>query len=329
MAFSLSRLERMYLANETTYGVIPALAGSNACRHARLVMNNDVAVIQRIDKTGSRSQTPGTAGRKFANWSCTLGMAGSGTAGTPPKSDPFLRAVFGKAPTGSVYTFDDAIPSISIWSFRQPAGLSQRVCHGAVATRGIFRLGEDAASMDFSGTGQWVLQSDQFAVAGVDATQKGGLVSFPVEPTPVATDAGLTIGFTGSVTADGNVMANIRTAQVEINTLNEVVRDTFGSFYPDDVQGGERTVNLTFSVYDKNDTGTERLREVANSKTPVDITLVVGLVAGNIWTFALKNVQLAAENLNEPNLRYASDYSGSRAYSTTLTALDEMSLTLT
>lgn len=334
MAFSLSRNEHGYVKLESAYGTIPTFANTDAFRFVRAAMLNDVAVIQRPDKTGSRSQTAGTPGRKFARWTCEMGLSASGSVGVKPHVDPFLVALFGKAPTVNagvsvVYSMDDAIPSLSLASYRSRSNnITDRILHGAVVTGATFNLGQDAATWAVEGTGQWVLESGQWANA--DATQKGGLSSFPAEPgAPDASDGGLTIGFTGSFTGPDGAMGNIRQSQIRVLTYNDTVRDTFGEFYPTETEGDERVVTLAFSVYDKDDTATEKLRQYANAKTPIDVTMVVGTVAGNIWSFALNQIQLAAANLNDNQRRWAMDFGESRAFATNISSLDELVLTLT
>src|SRR5262245_7767535 len=101
--YALSRLERLYLQVETTYGQIPnstgtaTVAGSNACRHIRATMDNDVALIERPDKTGTRTMQVGVAGRKFAQWSAEMSIAPNGLAGTAPDMDPLMQMIFGQA----------------------------------------------------------------------------------------------------------------------------------------------------------------------------------------------------------------------------------------
>lgn len=339
MAFALSRNERCYVQLESTYGTIPNTAGTadlgndDAFRHVRFQCMNDVQVIDRPDKTGTRSQTVGTAGRKFARFALEMGLSAYGSAGDKPRVDPLLEALFGKAgtvvaSTSVTYDLDDAMPSVSIWSFRTPAAVSQRVVHGGVISNATFNLGQDAATWAVEGEGQWMLQDDYFSVA--DATQKGGLTSFPTEPAaPNPADAGLTIGFTGAVTMGGNSMATIRQAVIRVFTGNESVKDTFNEFYPTTTQGAERRVTIAFSCYDDDSTGIYDLREAANDKTAVDMIIQVGTTAGNIWTFNLESVLLAPEQLNDNQLRYASDYGDSRAHASGVTSLDEVQLVLT
>jgi hypothetical protein len=327
--YSLSRLERLYLNKQPTFGVVPGVG--NACRFIRLGLNNETATLLRPDKTGSRSQTVGILGRSFAKWSLEMSMHASGTAGVIPDCDPLLVGLFGQdavivGGTSVTYSLNEAITMLSIASYRTPSTLDQRIAHTCVVQEATFNLGQDVATWTSSGEGLWVIGSNSFS--GLDATQKGGLGAFPVEPTPT-TNGGIIAGFTGVATLAGNVIATIRTAQIRFQTQNMMVKDTFGSYYPTLTEGGERTVTTSFSVYDDDTAAIQTLKAASDAKTPIDIDYQIGTVIGNRWTFHLKNVQLAPFNLNDQQLRFAMDVGESRAYATSLTSGDECTLVIT
>ena len=75
------------------------VAGGDAARHISLGMQNQPGTIQRADKTGSRSQTVGSAGRSSATWNLSASLVTAGTAGVVPDLDPLFKAVFGQAAT--------------------------------------------------------------------------------------------------------------------------------------------------------------------------------------------------------------------------------------
>jgi hypothetical protein len=100
--YSFSRLEWAYLQNQPTFGTIPNTSGtasvtnSNACRFMRMELQNEVALLERPDKTGTRSQEGMTSGRKVGRWSIEMSLAANGTPGTVPDCDPILVAMFGQ-----------------------------------------------------------------------------------------------------------------------------------------------------------------------------------------------------------------------------------------
>lgn len=121
--YSFSRLERCYLQQQPTFGVIPNSTGtasvgnSNACRFMKMTLQNEVALLERPDKTGTRSMEGMIGGRKMGKWSLELSVNGNGTPGTAPDCDPVLAAVFGQTAavgsgTQTVTSSTDATPIV-------------------------------------------------------------------------------------------------------------------------------------------------------------------------------------------------------------------------
>lgn len=329
MAFSLSRNERLYINPEATLGTIPAFTGADACRHIKATLVPDVALLVRQDKTGSRTRTPGVAGRKTGKWTVEMSLAANGAAGVVPDCDPLLQAVFGQAATVNAgtsvsYALSDAIQSFAMASYRTPASVMQRIAFGCVVQDATFNLGQDIATMSVNGECLWVLDSVNFAAT--DTVGKGGLASFPVEPSSPVTNGGIIAGFTGQATFDSNVLANIRTATLKIGTGNDIVKDTFGAYYGTTTEGDLRNVTLSFSLYDDDTTGTTNLYQKAISKTPINVTLQIGTVTGSKWTFTITGIQLAVPNLDDGQRRWSASFGDSQASGSSLTALDEVAL---
>ena len=334
--FALTRLERLYLQMETTYGIVPntagtaTLVGGNACRHTKFSLDNVVNLINRPDKTGTRSAQVGVPGRCSAKWKAEMAVA-CNIAGAAPNMDCFVQALMGQA--GSVtnpltatvdggyhYGISDNVLSMSIYSFRQPASEDQRVAQGAVVTSGTFMIGNDVYTAEFEGEAQWGNSSNQFSVQ--DTTQKGGLTAFPTEPTNPATIGNIIAGFTGTFTSGGVTVANLRTVTIKHVTNNTVVRDTFGSLYGTAPEGDERMVTVAFSLYEDDSTGFANLIAAANLKTPLTLIAKGGITSASICLHTLKGVQLEHPTRSEAR-RYIADFPESRAHGSSLTARDE------
>jgi hypothetical protein len=331
-SFSLSRNERLYVVKEVTYGTVPAIGNNDCCRFIEMALDNTVELIPRPDKTGSRSRTRGEMGRSFGRWSVRMSLAGSGVAGTLPDCDPFLEATFGKAatvvPATSVaYDLDDAIPSLSIASYRTPSTLNQRICHGAVVQEARFTFGANVAEARFSGEGQWTLGSMHFDAA--NTVQKGGLGAFPAEPVAPVTNGNMVIGFTGLITVDGSTIAYMKSGELIIRPANEVVKDTFNAYLPDSAEGDERQGSCTFIVDDKDETSMDNMLTKAVAKDPVTCIFQLGLNAGNIWTFTLRNVQLDHPTYTDGQRRFRANFGDNPAHATSLSSLDEFELAIT
>jgi hypothetical protein len=237
-----------------------------------------------------------------------------------------LQMLFGKAATGGVYTLDDTIVTGNIWSFRRPSTADQRVIIGAVLQNFQFTLGQDVAEWSCDGIGLGMLTSKGYATADTDL--KGELGSFPTEPgSQTYLDAGLIAGFTGSIVVDGVTLAAIRTATIKGNTGNALVEDAFGHYYPVDPEGDERKFQFAFNAYDDDTSGMAQLKEAAEKKTPITASVTVGTVAGNIFTFALAGVQLDQSQLDDSGRSYVVNFGDGQVNGSSVTALDEMTLT--
>jgi hypothetical protein len=337
MSYAFSRNERIYLQKETVFGTIPntggtaTLSGSNACRHIKASLTPEVALLVRPDKTGARTATAGVAGRKIGRWSVEMSLAANGAPGVVPDCDPLLVALFGADATINTgvsvsYALADVVKSFCLWRFRTPSSVMQQVAFGAVVNEATFNLGQDIASWSASGECMWVLDSVNFS--GTDATGKGGLTAFPSEPASPVTNGGIIAGFTGQATFDSNVLANIRTATLKITTGNAIVKDTFGSYYGTTPEGDMRAVALSFGIYDDDASGTTNLYQKAITKTPINVTLQIGTVTGNKWTFTVKGVQLAVPSLDDGQRRWSASFGDSQASGSSITALDEVALTI-
>jgi hypothetical protein len=329
MAFSQSRNEHLYLQAESTFGVIPnssgtaTVSGSNACRFMQFSLTPKVEVLMRADKTGTRSRTAGISGRRSASWSCTMDLAANGSAGVVPDCDPILQATFGGA--GSISA--DAVKSFSGWSFRTPSSMMQRVAAGAIVKEATFKLGENIATAEFSGDCLWIPDSVNFSA--LDTAGKCGLSAFPSEPGSPVTNGLPTVGFLGAATFDGNTMANIRSATLKIGTGNDINRDVFGSYYGDAAEGDTRAISLEFSIFDSDVTGSTNLYQKALTKSAINVTLQIGNVAGNTWTFTVKGVQLETPAISDGQRRWVANFGASMASASSITATDEVGLVIT
>lgn len=355
MATSLTRLERVYMQDQSDFLYIPGgqadglgtatLAAGDAVRHIRVSMNNEIDLLVRRDKTGSRTATQGTRGRASGRWSYEGSVSPSGVAGDAPDIAPLLKSVFGAGPTtgasgkvpSSVYGselspacmwkfVDSALLPFTMWSFRTPSGLAQRCAFGCIPNELTFNLGQDIAELSASGECKFVIDSYYFDEAGATIGEKGGISAFPSEPASPVTAGGIVPGFKGVAKIGGTTIARIRTATVKINCGTAVVKDNFGSELPDELEGDMREVTVAFSMYDSDDAIVQDVWEAATTKAGLDIMLAIGSVAGNMVVMLLKNVQLASHALDDGQRKYVLNFPESRAYGTDLTSADEITL---
>ena len=338
--YSNTRTQRLYVQSEVTWGTIPntagtaSLAGSNCCRMSALTFNQTQQEIVRSDKTGTLGITMGLLGRRTCNWSTKMSLALAGAAGGKPDMDPFLTAIFGKActvvtSTSATYALDDNSPSVTIWDFNTPSTVTERAILGCVASKAKFDIGADEPSVEFSGQGLAILDTDIYATA--DATSKGGLTqaSFPTEPATPVTNGVPAPGFTGVVTLDGNAYSIFRTGSISLDVERELPMDGFNSYYGLAPAAGLRNVTADWSMYDDDSANLSALKVKSQNGTGVNLTFQIGTVAGSIATWTLKNVLLPKYQYDYSGKRRFVTFNGARAHDTTIGAKDALTLVCT
>jgi hypothetical protein len=268
----------------------------------------------------------------YANSSTTLTLVGSAGNGLGAGSGGTVSRV----KVG--YTFVDAITHFTMWSFRTPTSLDQRVGNTCVVTEATFNFNQDVATWSANGDAYWVARSLDFA--NYDVYQKGGLAVFPSEPSSPVTNGTIIPGFTGrfiaglsaaSTTLSAFALAaytfpTIRNGTIRVQTQNLLIRDTFGTYYPTLTEGDVRNITLTFNIYDDDSSQVNLLKSWGDSKAPVDFVINLGTVVGNTFVFYLKNVYLANHVLGDGQLRFDAAYSESRATTSNLNVRDEFAM---
>lgn len=222
------------------------------------------------------------------------------------------------------YAASDEIVQFALWSFRQPAGIDQRVGNSCVVNRAVFQGGQDGfATWTAEGECKWVLSSNQFVNA--DADQRGGLSAFPTEPASPVTNGGGVIGFTGCAIAGGSNLATIRTFGVTVQPGNVTDKATFGKFLPTATEGDERAVSTNLSVFEDDSTGFTNLVKASQDKAPLDCIYRIGTEPGNSVVLVTRGVQLVAP-AREEQRRFIANFPDSPAHGSSLTAKDELAI---
>jgi len=198
---------------------------------------------------------------------------------------------------------------------------------GAVVKDFSFEMGQDIAMIKAAGDCAYVLESDNFS--SLLTAWKGGLSAMPTKPSAPVYHGTQAIGFTGSITLDAQSIATLKSATIKVSTGAQQVMDTFGSYISSGVEADTRTVSVSFVLDDDDGSAIADLKQKAWAFTPVDMTFVCGTVAGNIWTWTLKSVQMANAKFNDGQRRVRVDFADSTAHGSVLSGLDSLALSLT
>jgi hypothetical protein len=334
-----SRVERLFIQTETAYGIAPntarvaTVAGTDAVMFTAFPCQNNTQLIPRRDKTGSRGMAPGVRGRSTASWGLTAtltpgAVAGVPTAGTKPALNAVLEALHGSpvdTTGGSVkYKLSDSIPSLTAYSYRDPDTMSQRCVTGMVVSSASIAVGGSDLVLQCNGEAKYIIHSDRFA--SLNAEEKAGLTTFPVQPGPVdyQDDGGLVIAFTGAISLSGVPLPNVRSVNISYSTGNMTRKDTFTTFLPDGTEGAARSIAVSFFMYDEDTADVSQIRAAAESKTPQDAIITVGTAIGARFRWTLSGLQLSDTVMDDGSIRWSLNVPNSPASESAPAALDEV-----
>lgn len=345
MSILLPRDEAVYAQVTIPYAAaIPhssgtaTVANADYLRHIRLQLGGfGGSIINSAAKTRALGRLAGIEGVSGGEpWTLEIPFQMSGTAGTVPDMDAILQAIFGAAPTVNVgtnviYALADAVPGITLWSFRTDGAggvtnIAQRCAWGCLLNDFEITTGDGELVLRCGGVSSFVLPSIGFASFSTD--QKAGLTSFPTEPAAPAATGNIIPGFIGSATINAVTTFQIESFSIRGN-LNRSLRRAYGKRVATVPGAGVREITATIRLFEENVANLNTLRDLQRSKTAFDITLVFGDAAGYIATFVLNNVILPSESLDDSGNEWVLSFNDAPASMTNATSKDEITLTLT
>lgn len=318
--------------------------GSILARHETLQFTQNRPVVNRPDKTGTKSYLVGITGRSSGSFTATFPLIPNGAAGTAPDLDPILQCVFGQAATvvaatSVTYNFlDSGFIPISFFRYNKSGGSSPTNFYagGCVVQRLTLHLGGDYLMMTAEGKCVFIGDSQQFSsYTGNDAIAKFGLTTFPAQPVGGApnTTSGTPInGFGGTATFGGNSMAELRGATtITFNTGLDLVEDAFQDGYPFAIVSGRRSVSIgSLRFIDSDTSALNNVKQKAFTKQAINVSIAINNTAGSIITVNLNNLQLQGYQLVENGPAFDIVHNGdSPAHASSVSAVDDATLVFT
>jgi hypothetical protein len=305
------------------------LANGDAVRHIRCSLQGQGNLVPQRAKSGSLGKLIGQKGRRSGTFELEVPLQGSGTAGTKGDLDPILEAIFGAAGTADPgvdveYALSDVLASLTIWKFKDPAGSNiwNQVLAGGVVNEWEINAGEEAeASLLVRGVGIYAANKPNFA--SLDSTAKLGLSAFPTEPASPSYNGIPALAFVGSITINGVSTFKLQSLRL-FGNMNRILRPAFSSYYSLVALQGVRSIGGDFALYEEDTADMAALRQLAYTKAGFDATVAIGDTAGNIHTFALNNMVLGPEEIDDSNIESIVRFNGCEASMTSLGSNDEL-----
>lgn len=224
---------------------------------------------------------------------------------------PFAAApASGQSLTAAVTYFPaDALPSVSIFDYWDPAGAVDRILAGGSCNRLQVRVNADYHELEFSGEAQDILDTVSFGAG------QGGLSSFPAEPA-VSGSTGLPIpGNLGQawLGTPANKFLTVTSAFVEVDNDVDLRSREFGTQTPQCVTAGTRRVTANFELYEVDDTATRGLYAAARSEAPIGVMFQLGQASGQLMGVYMPKVVARVPEFNDDERIVRWDFGNSRA----------------
>jgi len=252
----------------------------------------------------------GIRGRKNATFSIRgVPIIPSGVAGTIPDLDILFQCAFGQAATvvaSTSVTYSllgtGYLPFSLLGWPHGVTSLTAQALWGCIITRIVFNFNGLFLTMDVDGMAGNMIDSTGFAA--FDTLGKGGLTTYPAEPSSPTVNgqpiAGFGSGYTTTLDS-GSIELKVRTRSITWETGLELVQDVEGSPYPIAVVGGPRRFSLALSALNDDTSALNAIKTACDTDnvSPINLVSVSGTAAGSIMTFNLNNIQPNAFNLRD------------------------------
>jgi hypothetical protein len=215
-------------------------------------------------------------------------VSGIVDATTVTVNAPFTVAPIPGSLSSPTVTYRPAeqIPSISLYDFWSPATAVQRFLCGAAVDEMRLLVNGDFHEFEFSGAARDLVDSASFA-AGTAA-----LTSYPEEPAVGGFDYSIVPGHLGQVWLGAIPSRFYTLTNAEVRVSNNVdLRDReFGGGSNGCIAAGQRTVSLSFSLYERDDEATKALYQAARQGSPISVMFQLGQQPGQLCGIYLSAV---------------------------------------
>jgi hypothetical protein len=224
---------------------------------------------------------------------------------------PFTVAPSANSQTGPTATYQPAtnLQSITLFDYWNPATAVQRVLAGAAIDALTVKVNGDFHQFNFSGQARDLVDSSSFE------TGQCGLASFPPEPVVDPLSYSIIPGHLGQVWLGSTPQQFLTLTDAEVSLSNNLVlrASEFGANLPSVIVPGQRTVSLTFSIYQQDDSATAGLYQAARQRSPISVMIQLGQQQGQLFGIYMKSVVAEVPGFDDSDKRQQWQFQSSRA----------------
>ena len=212
---------------------------------------------------------------------------------------------------GPTATYQPAtnLQSVTLFDYWSPATAVQRVLAGAAVDTVTLKVNGDFHQFDFSGQARDLLDSSSFE------SGQCGLSSFPPEPVVSSINYSIIPGHLGQVWMGSapDRFFTLTDAEVSFSNNLELRAQEFGVDLPMAISPGQRTVSLTFSIYQQDDAATAGLYQAARQKSPISVMIQLGQQQNQLFGIYMKSVVAEVPAFDDSGKRQQWQFQSCRA----------------
>lgn len=224
---------------------------------------------------------------------------------------PFTGAVgAGSTMTPTMtYSLTPDLPSATIYDYWSPSTLVQRMLIGAAVDRMRVSVNHDFHQFEFAGLAKDILDSASFQ------SGQGGLAQYPAEPASTGFDYTIVPGHLGEVWLGTPASRFYTVTEAELNLKNNIDlrAQEFGLDSPACFLAAQREVELSFELFEQDNTVTKALYQAARQRSPIPVMFQLGNQAGQMFGFYMNAVVPEVPEFDDREPRLQWKFSGSRA----------------
>lgn len=227
-----------------------------------------------------------------------------------------LNAPFSVTPNASsqtgpttLYQTTENLSSVTLFDYWSPSTAVQRVLAGMAVDTLSIKVNGDFHEFDFSGQAQDMVDTASF--------QSGqfGLSTFPAEPSVSPINYSIIPGNLGQVWLGSSPTRFLTLTNATVTFANnlELRASEFGAILPSTIAPGQRTVSVSFSLYEMDDAGTAALYQAARQRSPISVMMQLGQQQGELFGIYMQSVVPEVPAFDDSDKRLQWQFQSSRA----------------
>jgi hypothetical protein len=208
-----------------------------------------------------------------------------------------------------MYSTAESLSSLTLFDYWSPSTSVQRVLAGMAVDTLSIKLNGDFHEFDFSGQAQDLVDTSSF-VSG-----QFGLTAFPSEPSVAPINYSIIPGNLGQVWLGSSPARFYTLTNAEVTFTNnlELRAREYGAILPSTISPGPRTVTVTFSMFQMDDTATAALYQAARQRSPISMMMQLGQQQGELFGIYMNSVVPGVPAFDDSLTRQQWQFQGCRA----------------